>query len=188
MSKYKLRELVSFVQGIQVPINKQFTENDEGMIRFIRIVDFTKGTDAEIRYIKYSKSMEKSIVSDDDIAIIRYGSQTVGNVVRGVSGVIANNLFKVNIISDLCDKDYMYYYFLSDNFVKYVKNSQTSSTMPAISFELLYNMEIDLPSLDEQRKIVSYLNPIYKKIILAKKEISLLENYQKIVISKYFNS
>lgn len=186
MSKYKLRDLVSFTQGIQVPISKQYSECNDDRIRFIRIVDFTKNTSNEIRYIDYKKNMEKAIINEDDIAIIRYGSQTVGDVVRGFSGVIANNLFKVNIISDFCDKDYMYFYFLSEKFVKFVKNSQTSSTMPAISFELLYNMEIDLPSIEKQKEIVSYLLPIYKKIELSKKNIDILEEYKKIAISQFY--
>lgn len=187
MSKYKLKELVSFTQGIQVPINSQYSENADGRIRFIRIVDFTKNTSNEIRYIDYKENMSKAIVEKDDISIIRYGSQTVGDVVRGFEGVIANNLFKVNIISDLCDKDYMYFYFLSEKFVKFVKNSQTSSTMPAISFDLLYNMEIDLPDIEQQKEIVSYLLPIYKKIELNKKNIDILEEYKNIAINRFFN-
>ena len=80
----------------------------------------------------------------------------------------------------------MYFYFLSEKFVKFVKNSQTSSTMPAISFELLYNMEIDLPSIEKQKEIVSYLLPIYKKIELSKKNIDILEEYKKIAISQFY--
>lgn len=46
----KLGDVAIFRQGIQVDLEKQYTENGTGRERFIRIVDYTQNTE-DIRYI-----------------------------------------------------------------------------------------------------------------------------------------
>lgn len=89
----KFKELASFSQGIQVDLDQQTVVPGNGFVRFIRIVDFTKGSSDEIRYIQDPGC--KYLVNEDDLVMIRYGSQTAGKIARGFTGAIANNTFKI---------------------------------------------------------------------------------------------
>ena len=109
-----LSKIVTYSQGIQIPIEEQELENKEGFGRFIRIVDYTTPSEAP-RYIKLPN--KKSLVDKNDIVMIRYGSQSAGRVVRGIEGFIANNMFKIIIYSDIdVDKSFLYR-FLTTEFI-----------------------------------------------------------------------
>jgi type I restriction enzyme S subunit len=105
--EYNLADIATFSQGKQVATNNQFLEKSEGMIRFVRIVDFTKD-DEPIRYIKdFGPSYH---VSSHELVMIRYGSKTAGKVVRGYSGIIANNMFKIDFNKSVkVDLDFAYF-------------------------------------------------------------------------------
>lgn len=104
--EYKLGELTTYSQGIQIPIEEQKEEPFDDSIRFIRIVDFTKSSIGEIRYIKNPGN--RYIVNEDDLVMIRYGSQTAGKIARGFYGAIANNTFKISVDENRLSKDFLF--------------------------------------------------------------------------------
>lgn len=159
----KLDECAKFSQGKQVPVEEQYAEPFEDSVRFVRIVDFTNENEPP-RYIKnYGDSYQ---VNSNDLIMIRYGSQTAGKVVRGFSGIIANNMFKVDIDRTLFDINFAYYYLSSPKIYKMLMNAQSSSTMPAITFGMLGQIEVPLFNLETQRKIARVLGAIDDKIEL----------------------
>ena len=161
--EYKLGEIATFSQGKQVDINEQYDYKKDNMKRFLRIVDYTN-TNEPIRFVEdYGK---KYYVSENDLIMIRYGSQTAGKVVMGKSGIIANNMFKINLNKNIVVNRYMYYYLSQKNIYNYLKNSQSSSTMPAISFSMLDNLIVNLPPISTQKKVVNILDNFDKKIEL----------------------
>lgn len=98
--------------------------------------------------------------------MIRYGSQTAGKVVMGKSGIIANNMFKINLNNKIVSNKYMYYYLSQKNIFDYLKGAQSSSTMPAINFGILNNFIVNIPELEKQEEIVKILDSIDRKIEL----------------------
>ena len=98
-----LGDIATFSQGLQVDPKNQFHENADNLIRFIRIVDFTSDSEPE-RYILCKN--ERYYVTKEDLVMIRYGSQTAGKVVRGKEGVIANNMFKIEIVDENIDNSF----------------------------------------------------------------------------------
>ena len=162
----KLGEIVSFSQGVQVPLSEQKTDMLEGYSRFLRIVDYTQGNEPP-RYIKIND--DKYRVSEKDIAIVRYG--TPGFVCRGLSGVIANNLFKINIDNkNFIDVDYLAYVLKSDIFQKTVKKKQNGAALQAITFGTIKEIPIPYPILiEKQHRIVSILDASFEKIDALKK-------------------
>jgi len=159
----KFGEVAIFSQGIQVGLKQHLNEPKEGYIRFIRIVDYTQNTN-DIRYIPNPGS--KYFVNEDDIVMVRYG--TPGLIGRGKEGAIANNLFKIKITqNDLCN-DYLSL-FLSQDSIQSFLSSQGSSTMPALNFGQLKNIEISYPeSLPEQHRIVKILDEVFADVAKAK--------------------
>ena len=161
MEYISLSDIATYKQGKQVAIDKQHLNCDEGMVRFVRIVDFTNSGEPP-RYIE--NLGEQYVVDESSIIMIRYGSQTAGVVVRGISGIIANNMFQICINDQRFDVDYLYLYLASEPVRKMLMSGQSSSTMPAITFGMLRQVLVPMRPLEEQRKVAALLGNIDKKI------------------------
>ena len=160
--KYKLGDIATFSQGKQIEIDEQFLKKDENhSIRFIRIVDYTN-PEEPIRYVK--NYGERYYATENEVIMIRYGSQTAGKVVMGKNGIIANNMFKMNFDNSIIKNKYAYYYLSQDRIFNYLRSSQSSSTMPAISFGMLNDFVIDIPEIRTQEKVIALLDIIDKII------------------------
>ena len=156
-----LEDIAEFSQGIQVNPDKQFTEYSEGMVRFLRITDFVD-QDETPRFIQNPSN--RFIVNNTDLSMVRYGSAGAGDLVRGLSGAIANNLFRV-IPNELeVTKDYLWVYLSQSKVKHFLFGNSTSSTMPAVSFKLVGKVLVDLPPLPEQQKIAKILSTWDKAI------------------------
>ena len=181
--EYTLGEIAKFSQGIQVDIENQSLSPKEGYVRFIRIVDFTKGNEP-IRYI--AKPKEQYLTRKDDIVMIRYGSQTAGLVVKSFSGAIANNMFKISLDEDIINKKFAYYVLSQKSIFSSIRNSQSSSTMPAITFEIASKIHLYLPNLDEQKRIADFLSSLDDKIELNRQINDNLEQQAQALFKSWF--
>ncbi|MGR6981469.1 restriction endonuclease subunit S [Testudinibacter sp. P27/CKL/0425] len=169
--EFELKELVTFSQGIQVPVDRQHLSNSPSRGRFIRIVDYTKSNEPP-RYIE--NVSERYGVNVDDVVMIRYGSRTAGKVVRGIKGYLANNLFKITILDEnILSKDYLFYFLSKEKIYSYLMKTQSSSAMPAITFRDLNQIKIQVPSLEKQKKIIYDFEQATKKIETYTKKIEL---------------
>lgn len=180
--KYKLSEIATFSQGKQVDIENQFDSQKDGMVRFVRIVDYTNENEP-IRYIENYGA--RYYVSDQEVAMIRYGSQTAGMAVMGKNGIIANNLFKINVDNSIVENKYLYYFLVQDKVFKYLRGSQSSSTMPAISFNIMNNLEVDVPIKSNQEKIINALDSINNKIKLNSEINNNLHELAEAIFNEY---
>ena len=179
--EYKFGKVAVFSQGIQVGIEKQIETCKEGYVRFIRIVDYTKGTDAP-RYILYPGA--RYMVDETDIVMMRYG--TPGKVARGYSGAIANNMFKITVNEDFLNKDYTFYYLSQDSVYRTLVASNSSSTMPAINFKIIEGLDISAPSISEQMRIVKVLKSLDDKIEVNRKINENLEQQAQALFKSWF--
>lgn len=94
------------------------------------------------------------------------------------------------VFYDFCDlQKFLLYILTSYGFVTIVDSSTYGTKMPRASVEFIKNMRIPLPELNEQEKIVSYLDKKCAKIdaIIDKKskQIEILERYKKSLIYEY---
>lgn len=178
----KLEELAKFSQGVQVPIEKQIELYKTGYTRFIRIIDVTQGNIKDIRYIN---NTSKGKVKENDIFMVRYGSP--GIICRNYSGNIANNLFKIDCINENVSKNYLYRYFINKEFQDYIKQNATSSTMPAINFSTLKNIEIIVPNKDDLIKFNQQEEKIRTKQLNIINSNRTLENLRDTLLPKLMN-
>ena len=179
--EYKLGDIAVFSQGIQVGIEKQEETCKDGYVRFIRIVDYTKGTD-EPRYILYPGA--KYMVDETDIVMMRYG--TPGKVARGYSGAIANNMFKITVNEHILIKDFAFYYLSQDSVYRTLIASNSSSTMPAINFKIVERLDISAPSLSEQKRLVEILKCLDDKIENNRRVNENLEQQAQALFKSWF--
>lgn len=159
--KKQLGDVVKLSQGTQVPVGDQYLEQEDGLIRFLRISDFVR-SDEPPRYILNPGS--QYLVEADDICMIRYGD--AGRAVTGLAGALANNLFKISPIESLL-KRFLFLQLCSPRCVDYLRAANNSSTMPAISFKAVNAMEVSVAPLDEQKRIVEKLDVLLTRIDTA---------------------
>ncbi|MBT8245376.1 MAG: hypothetical protein HKP48_10115 [Winogradskyella sp.] len=153
MKEVKLGEIASFSQGQQVPISDQKIEKFFNSDTFLRIINYTQSS-KEFRYIP--KQDKKYHVKFDDIIMVRYGA--VGFIGRGLSGVLANNMFKINFNKDIVCPDFLYRVLWSDLAQKQLLKASQSTSMAAINFKTVSRVKIPLPPLPQQQHIAKVLD------------------------------
>jgi type I restriction enzyme M protein len=167
----ELGNVCKFSQGIQVDVNLQSPIKKEGQSRFIRIIDFTQG-EQEPRYID-TPNLKYSIVKDD-VSMVRYGAST-GFVCSGLEGILANNLFKINPIKENITNKFLFYILKSPIVQDIIYQNTQGVAMPAISFGILGEIKIPIPSIEEQTEIVSRIEQEQQLVAASKQLISLFE-------------
>ena len=183
MEYISLDKIAVFKQGKQVPIDKQSLVKKDNMVRFVRIVDYTN-TSEPPRYIE--DFGERYWVDKSDIVMIRYGSQTAGTIVRGIPGMIANNMFQVDVQDQRFNVDFMFYYLSSSEIKHMLMNGQSSSTMPAITFGMMKQIMVPIFSLEDQNRVASILQQIENKINLNTKINNNLEQQAQAYFNELF--
>ncbi len=156
---YELNKVCEFSQGIQVATNQQYESYEDGLNKFIRIINYTQLSN-EYRYVKaYS---ERAFVNENDIVMVRYGA-TAGFIGRGQKGLIANNLFRVIPNKDYIN-DFIYFGIKNPKNQSIMFNNIGAAAMPAINFGTMSLLTIPNISISIQQKVVAYLDEISNKI------------------------
>jgi type I restriction enzyme S subunit len=182
--KIKLGKIAKFQQGLQVDVDCQFYSKEENYVQFLRIVDYTNNEEKP-RFIEQVKD-SPSFVNNNDVVMIRYGSQTAGKVVIGKEGIIANNMFRIIPTINEIEKRYLYYFLKNQTIYNFLMNGQSSSTMPAITFGMMYDVDILLPEIVVQQKIASILSALDSKIELNNSINTELEAMAKTLYDYWF--
>ena len=169
--KVKLSDYVTYSQGVQVDLDKQSKEPICGYDKFIRIENYTQNS-SDFRYIPKELSKGKYVKSKN-VVVVRYGA-TAGYIGRGFDGVLANNLFVLNINNqDVLSEDYLYYALTDEKVSSFIKKQAFGGGMPALSFKIMDMVEIFLPNIDEQIQIVKKIESEEKAVEECKKLIGL---------------
>ena len=182
--KSKLGSEAQFFQGEQVSLDDQCSEYAHGLIKFLRIENFTQKS-KDFRYIRYTGSQEKILV-EQDIAIVRYGA-TAGFICSGETGVIANNLFKVSVDNKKINQKYLELVLKSEKTFNYFQAEMSGGAMPALNFKIVGNLDITYSSIQEQTKIASFLSNVDEKISQLTQKHQLLSQYKQGMMQKLFS-
>ena len=177
-----LGDACGFQQGEQVPIEEQFEVYKEGMVRFLRIVDFTQGNEKP-RYVMCKNT--KHILQNEQVAIVRYG--TPGFVCFGKSGLIANNLFKIIPKSEDIAFRFLVYWLYSDAFQSVIKDNQYGVALQAIKFSTIKDINLIIPPINLQQEFASKIEAIEKQKELIKQSLSETETLFNSRMDYYFN-
>ena len=165
----KLDKLLRLSQGIQIDKKDQSNDPKFGN-RFLRIIDFTQKNEPP-RYVK--ENSKKYMMEVEDLALVRYG--TVGYLCTGKKGILANNMFKIEIIDKNLSKNFLKYLLCSKKFKKIIDNQTYGSALKALNFSIIKNISIPLPPIETQNQIVEELDG-YQKIINGCNQV--IENYK----------
>ncbi len=177
--KVKLRDVCTVNQGLQIPISKRFKEKAPNRYFYITI-QFLKGNTEEY-YIENPK--ESVLCTKKDILVVRTGS--TGIVLTDVEGCFHNNFFKV-VPNEKIYRKYLYYALNNEYMYKKMLNAASGTTIPDLKHSAFYDLEISLPEISEQYKIVNILSSIDKKIELNNQINNNLQKLLNTVFTDWF--
>ena len=179
----KLGEICEFSQGVQVDLDFQISNEQEGYIKFLRIENYTQNS-LDFRFIPINLSNNK-FIGIDDIVVVRYGA-TAGFISRGYSGVLANNLFKIIPNENKLDKNYLFLLLKSEKVFKFFQLAMAGGAMPALSFKIVGVLPLSFPSLQEQTKIANFLTAIDEKITNNQTQLDAVKQYKQGLLQQMF--
>ena len=109
--------------------------------------------------------LSKYILSEGDIVFSRVGSVDRCSY---VSDKEVGWLFSGRCLRVRCNREvyplYIYYYFCLESVKQYIRNVAVGATMPSINTQIMSEIPIFLPPLEEQRRIAGILGAIDDKI------------------------
>ena len=171
----KLTDICDFQGGSQPPKNQWSDEPKEGYIRMLQIRDFTQDN-SKVEYVKITNSTKKC--EEKDILIARYGA-SIGKILTGLSGAYNVAMMKVIIDENIVDRKFIYNFLKSDVFQNYIKNVGQRAAQAGFNKGELSKININLPTLKEQKNVGKELDKVQEIINIKEKQIELLDELIK---------
>lgn len=133
--------------------------------------------------------LSKYILSEGDIVFSRVGSVDRCSY---VSDKEVGWLFSGRCLRVRCNREvyplYIYYYFCLESVKQYIRNVAVGATMPSINTQIMSEIPISLPSLEEQRRIAGILGAIDDKIECNRRINANLEFQAQALFDKWCES
>ena len=133
----------------------------DGETRYIRITDINDKGELNEDFVSPISYEEKHVLQDGDIVFARTGA-TVGKAYCYHSSdekyVYAGYLIRLRPNRKIVLPDYIFYYTKSKNYLDFISASQVAAAQPNVNAEKYSNLEIPLPPLEEQKRIVKILD------------------------------
>ena len=131
--------------------------------------------------------LNKYVLCEGDIVFSRVGSvDRCSYVDSNHSGwMFSGRCLRVrpsNILYPL----YLYYYFCMESTKRFVRNIAVGATMPSINTKLMGEVEVSVPSIDTQKRIVTILSSIDDKIELNAVINENLEQQAQAIFRSWF--
>ena len=165
-TKYKFQDFKSIVLGKPKYGANTKSVQKKSDVRYIRITDINEEGHLNEEFASAQKVEEQYILEDFDFLIARSGN-TVGKtfLYRKEFGkaIFAGYLVKYVLNQEIVDPYYILYYTKSAPFKEWIASNQRISAQPNINGQEYLSAPFIIPSIEEQRRIVTELEKIYQK-------------------------
>ena len=136
-----------------------------------------------------SQQIEKiNSYSYDGEAILTAGDGVgVGKVFHYINGKFDYHQ-RVYMLSHFtnCNGKFIFYYF-KENFIREAMKYNAKTSVDSVRRDMIYSMNIPLPTLQEQSKIANFFSLIDQKIEKQQEKVEGLEEWKKGLMQKIFN-
>ena len=160
---------------------------------------FINGNNLEYDHIEYKSDTKTVNKAEYDKYYIELDDTTVFVSINGTLGktafynnepvILGKSACYVNTVEKL-DKYYLRYFFNTKEFIDYANEKATGSTIKNLGLKAIRMLEINVPSLDEQKEIVRLLDDLLVKEREAREAtevvIANIELMKKSILAKAF--
>ena len=98
---------------------------------------------------------------------------------EGAENVIVSSLYEVFQTTDYIDDRFLWYWFKSGEFLKWIERLQEGSVRLYFYYDKLCECQMFTPSVAEQKKIAEFLEIIDKRIEKQRQLVELLKSYKR---------
>ena len=177
----ELSEVVNIDGGYAFK-SDEFVQNKTPIIRIGNIVDGNVEIDYNIGYDIVGKNFDKYLININDILVAMSGA-TTGKMAMYRNNNIAllnQRVGRFSVIDkNILDNKYLYYYLRSDFVQRKIKILASGCAQPNISPKQLLSIDIPVPLLETQKKIVEVLEKAEKTLEKRKEANRLLDELVK---------
>lgn len=201
-TKNEWQETTLGTEGVQLQHGFTFPSGDlssDGELPVIRIGNVQRGRitiDENIRYAGHlsRKDLSKQIVNYGDILISLTGGDEsnletatgrVGKYCIKTPALLNQRVAKV-IPSESIQADYLFYFLSQPVLTRHLASTANGSVQRNLTNGHILNLEVLLPSIDEQRSITEILASLDDKIELLRKQNETLERIAQTIFNEWF--
>ncbi len=177
----KTKKIINFINGYAFDSN---SFSDNGIYPVIRIGDLSNG---RINYenackVNDNENLNNYKIIKNDLLIAMSGA-TVGKLaIENEANIEAYINQRVGILrcKSKINNKFLYYSLNTDEFIKYILFQSMGSAQPNVSSENIGNYYISCPTIEEQEKIVNFLDNKIKEIDnVIEKTKETIDDYKK---------
>lgn len=154
-------------------------------------IPWVKIADASASETRYIVKTKEHIKEEGRSTSVKAGDLIVSNSATpgipkfmGIDACVHDGWLVFSEYKDL-DKVYLYYFFL--DYRRILEHSASGTVFVNLKTEIVRNIEINLPSILEQRAIAAVLSSFDDKIELLREQNKTLEGIAQAVFNHYFN-
>ncbi|HED8137979.1 TPA: restriction endonuclease subunit S [Campylobacter jejuni] len=193
----KLEEIANIKGGKRLPKGENLLDNNI-KFAYIRVADFQDNGTINLQNIKFINENTYNVLKnykiyDDNLYISIAGTIGKSGIIpKELNGaILTENAVKLEYIQNNISNKFMYFFTLSNIFKTQIQTSTKIVAQPKLAITRLKQIQIPLPPLKEQERIVGILDESFAKIdesikILEQNLLNLDELMQS-ALQKAFN-
>ncbi|EFP3376167.1 restriction endonuclease subunit S [Campylobacter jejuni] len=193
----KLEEIANIKGGKRLPKGKNLLDNNT-KFAYIRVADFQDNGTINLQNIKFINENTYNVLKnykiyDDNLYISIAGTIGKSGIIpKELNGaILTENAVKLEYIQNNISKKFMYFFTLSNIFKTQIQTSTKIVAQPKLAIIRLKQIQIPLPPLKEQERIVGILDESFAKIDesikILEQDLLNLDELMQSALQKAFN-
>ncbi|MCR6572140.1 restriction endonuclease subunit S [Campylobacter insulaenigrae] len=193
----KLEEIANIKGGKRLPKGENLLDNNT-KFAYIRVADFQDNGTINLQNIKFINENTYDILKnykiyDDNLYISIAGTIGKSGIIpKELNGaILTENAVKLEYIQNNISNKFMYFFTLSNIFKTQIQTSTKIVAQPKLAITRLKQIEIPLPSLKEQERIVGILDESFanidESIKILEQDLLNLDELMQSALQKAFN-